>query len=785
MHRQQEEITAPLTIFISYAHEDEALCNELEKHLSLLQRQGIITAWYDRQIVPGANWSQAIDSHLNAASLILLLISPDFLASDYCYNIETPRALERHNRGEARVIPIILRPCDWRDAPFGQLQCLPRDGKSITEWDNQDAAFRDIVQGLRRAIEQRKAGAHSVPRLAPFDRQNRMRLLKRVRATWIEGVLEHSLHQAAPMALDLQEQPDALANPWRLEVQETNLPSRPLPAGTSIARVYDEADGELLILGEAGAGKTTLLLELACELITRAEQNETLPMPVVFHLSSWAEKQPPLAHWLVEELESKYQVPRTVGQAWIAQERVLPLLDGLDEMKQEALSACIAAVNAYRAQYRQIPPVVCSRAARYFAQEQRLTLLRAVTIRPLTAEQIDAYLAGTGGQLEAVREALRDDPDMQKLVATPLMLSVLTLAYQGNSVEALVAESSPKKRMFATYVQRMLQRRGTQTRYTPSQTIHWLAWLAKQLIQHNQTGFYIERMQPDWLSLQSRSYQMYRILVRLVAGFLIGISIGPPVGLLYGPFIGTLAGLMGWLLGGLIGWLFSLIVYQSGREIKLVEIVTWSGVRLQGELMVSSRMRFVGGIFSASVGLLTGGLFIGLIAGPVAGLIGGSVVSVFCVLFAWLCMSLLGGLSSRMLSEHDRITPNQGIHRSVRNSILVGLCFGLIFGLVTGLGIGLVSVLITKHPASLSFELSFGLCGGLVGAVGAAMPRGGLASIQHYLLRLLLWRVGAMPLNYMSFLDYAAEHILLYKVGGGYIFMHHLLLDYFASLDAP
>src|SRR6266700_1345906 len=207
--------------------------------------------------------------NLNTASVILLLISPDFLASDYCYNKEMQQALERHKRGEARIIPIILRPCDWHNAPFGHLQCVPRDGKAVTEWANLDAAFRDVTQTLRRALERQIP-----PVLSSVARQNRLRLLKRVRQTWIEGVLEQSLHHAALITLDLREQPDALDNPWHLEVQETNRLPHPLPVGTSIVQVYDRADSELLILGEPGSGKTTLLLELARALLERAEQEE-------------------------------------------------------------------------------------------------------------------------------------------------------------------------------------------------------------------------------------------------------------------------------------------------------------------------------------------------------------------------------------------------------------------------------------------------------------------------------------------------------------------------------
>ena len=111
--------------FFSYSHSDETLRNELEKHFSTLRRQGFIKTWHDRGIGAGKEFDQEISQHIEEADIILLLISPDFLASDYCYEKEMTRALERHKSGEARVIPVILRPCDWHDAPFGKLQAVP------------------------------------------------------------------------------------------------------------------------------------------------------------------------------------------------------------------------------------------------------------------------------------------------------------------------------------------------------------------------------------------------------------------------------------------------------------------------------------------------------------------------------------------------------------------------------------------------------------------------------------------------------------------------------------
>ena len=142
-----------VTVFYSYAHEDEKLRDELAKHLSLLKREGIIKEWHDRCIMPGDEWKHQIDHYLETVELILLLISPDFINSDYCYDIEMQRAMERHKEGTARVIPIILRPVDWTGAPFASLQALPTGGKPVTEWTSQDRAFLDVAQGIRRAVE--------------------------------------------------------------------------------------------------------------------------------------------------------------------------------------------------------------------------------------------------------------------------------------------------------------------------------------------------------------------------------------------------------------------------------------------------------------------------------------------------------------------------------------------------------------------------------------------------------------------------------------------------------
>lgn len=146
--------TKPIHLFYSYSHEDEQLRDELEKHLMGLKRQGILTDWYDRDIRAGDEWNRQINSHLNTADIILLLVSADFLASDYCYSIELTCALQRQKHGSARVIPVILRPVDWSVAPFGKLQALPTNAKPITLWANRDEAFENVAKGIRAVVEE-------------------------------------------------------------------------------------------------------------------------------------------------------------------------------------------------------------------------------------------------------------------------------------------------------------------------------------------------------------------------------------------------------------------------------------------------------------------------------------------------------------------------------------------------------------------------------------------------------------------------------------------------------
>jgi hypothetical protein len=166
----------PVKIFFCYAHEDEELLNKLKAHLKPLQRQGLIDVWYDRDIGAGTEWEQEIKEHLENSQIILLLVSPDFMNSDYCYGVEMMKAIDRHNRREANVIPVILRHVYWQ-AVLGNLQALPTDARPVKSWPDQDEALYNVTEGIRKVVEQLtfpqpKPLPVSLPQATQYNDQN-------------------------------------------------------------------------------------------------------------------------------------------------------------------------------------------------------------------------------------------------------------------------------------------------------------------------------------------------------------------------------------------------------------------------------------------------------------------------------------------------------------------------------------------------------------------------------------------------------------------------------------
>ncbi len=586
---QQQKSPLATSIFCAAAPSDTRFLAQWERHLLPLIQIGRITVWSELHLMAGSPRLQQIHDHLDQAQVIIFLLSAEFFASDECMAL-----MERALKGSAHVIPLLLRPVDWETSKLTDLACLPANGQFVTTWDNQDQALYTCVDDLRQLLglpavpPQSRKLAHALA----LHNQNRARMLRRLRRSYTE-MMGQSLQGVAWLELGIAFKPDAVQNAANLLLCVESRPEQLLPPGTSITQAYDEAEHELLILGEPGAGKSTLLLNLAELLVVRAEQDETHPLPVILPLSSWATKRSNLEDWIAEQMSEIYDVPRRVSGEWVREERILPLLDGLDEMEETARPACIAAINTYHRDHLA-KLVVCSRITEYEAavENHRLALQGAVVVQPLTHEHMDAYLGRTGKPLAALRSALKKNAALYDLTTTPLMLNILMLTYQGTFVRSLSnKEPLLQKLVWDDYVQRMVARKGKNERYPLSQTRAWLSYLAGQMRNHNQTVFYLEHLQPNWLS--ARQQQTYAWLAVRLPAIVIGILMSIVVQSFFS-FGTSLSSLLQYgILGGFLGGLWHGPMKDLGKRREHRK--TW-GKRLVKRLAVSACVGLIYGL---------------------------------------------------------------------------------------------------------------------------------------------------------------------------------------------
>jgi eukaryotic-like serine/threonine-protein kinase len=538
----------PVTIFYAYAEEDELLKEQLDNHLGRLQRQNLVGERYNRCIMPGRSWAKTIHDRLNTATIILLLVSPDFLASGYCSGAEIKYAIDRHKDETALVVPVILRCIDWHTTPFAHLPCLPFNAKPVTFWCNRQEAFLAIAHGLHALIKNMDdytqsdhlpSSIHTMTKQASvIDQRNyRNDLLRNVRTVWLDS----SLQNVALIRLRLSARRDVVAGPRQLTMPKFNRPARLLPIRTRLKHVYNNADGKLLLLGEPGSGKTTLLLKLTRDLLNQAERDEKRAIPVIFKLSTWTKKRQILMIWLIEELYDKYNIPYELGRIWFSDNSLILILDGLDEIVSRNLSDCIEAINQFRYMYPLAPLIVTGRSMPYFDQPARLRLHDAIIIQPLTPKQVEDYLITRGEQTETLRITLQSSLSLQKLITNPLMFSVLAQVHQQIG-DLQVTESQIMQQMFEVYYQRVIQHRS-KVRYTPYQIKDWLCWVPKKKDMVSP----IKSIQPDWL-LEDKAYKIYSIVV-LLASILVGGLVGYLSSRLGGVLGGALCGGVGVLIG--------------------------------------------------------------------------------------------------------------------------------------------------------------------------------------------------------------------------------------------
>lgn len=593
-------------------------------------------------------------------------------------------------------------------------------------------------------------------------------LLDHVESFWIKGILEKSLHGVALMELGMQEDRQAVNYPWTVRREVSN---EPIPPNKDMLGIFQDVGmgRSMLILGEPGSGKTTMLLELGCQLIDLARQNDNKPIPIILNLSSWSEKQS-INEWLTEQLNTFYKVDKKVAQALVETNAYMLLLDGLDEAKKELRNDCIKAINDFRRERGLIRITVCCRIEEYTELDNKLEFEGAIVIQPLIPEKVDEYFDRFGNRLAGIRYLLGKDTVLQELTQTPLMLSVMTLAFMdtpSDDIQVYGDIETQRKHIFDTYINRMFERPGRSHtgQFSKEKTVHWLSCLAQKMINHNEVPFLIERLQLNWLD-NDRQQRAYIVSLRVIVGLFAGLYFG----LYFEPIFGLFAGLVVWLFVGLAFGLFDWGV--SPERIEPSGILLWSWKKFTNNLIKVVRKNLV---VVLVLGLFAG-LAFGLVRGLLAGLLFGLFVGLFVGLYVGLAGGLLGGLSSGQIEKTSLL--NQNIKLSTRNFqitfLVVGLVGGLFFGLLFGLAGGLYAGLFFGSVIGLFSGLFFGLFSG-----------GGISVIQHYLLRYFIaFKNNNLPWDLDTFLEQASDLIFLRRIGGGYIFIHRLLMEHFANMEA-
>nr|WP_322657110.1 NACHT domain-containing protein [Dendronalium sp. ChiSLP03b]MDZ8203441.1 NACHT domain-containing protein [Dendronalium sp. ChiSLP03b] len=646
--------------------------------------------------------------------------------------------------------------------------------------------------------------------------------------------LGQSLHNAVLINLGKESQPQQVKRPWDAEIKIGLKPPEPLSDTTTILEVFDSEEivGKLLILGAPGSGKTTTQLELAQELIKRAEEQPEYPVPVLFNLSSWKDDRQSITDWLVAELKSKYGVSPKLGKEWINNHQLLPLLDGLDELEPQRQELRVQTINQFLAsETRPLYLVVCSRIEEYSNYTTQLQLNGAILLQCLTKNQICDYL--TSINYIELWSTISSDLNLQDLVKTPLLLSITVLASQEISAEEWQNLTSTVERLrylLDTYIERMLTRDFSSRAYfknkTPiaRKTRMWLVWLAQQMQRESKTEFFIEGMQPD--SLKNKTLKIIYNLIAygviqtiisvLILGLIYWLIAKPKLGLIYGIKYGLITGIIVGFLNGYVGKKIDCQL-EKDNLVKLrflnKSIIKWVLYGLAIGLFFGTIDRLVP-ILKTNLDPISG-LIYGLIFGLVFGLIGEKIETVETLQFSFKSFWagwLYGLITGLLFGIFGLVLVNEKIS-SLSFSVNIGLIYGLMIGLILGFRgieiekknipnqgvwqsakntIGLLTLIIfpstlliflMQQTLQTNNSLIFSLVSGLFLALLVAIPRSGTPVIKHFILRLILYFNGYIPWNYARFLDYCTERMLLQRVGGRYRFIHKLLQDHFAQME--
>ncbi|MBE9066782.1 NACHT domain-containing protein [Leptolyngbya cf. ectocarpi LEGE 11479] len=735
------------------------------------------------------------------------------------------------------------------DTPFSNTADTSDSSGSAESEDTWEDLFDQVVDLLRGSLPHsplfrsaiRLLGIDLRARITAADRQY---LLQRVQKMWLQDYLRNALsfsEQWQTLRIDITNQPSALAqyrnivweNPQHLDTLH------PLPASTNLIEQFNDIKPlrRLLILGAPGSGKTIALLELLRELHRGADSELTQPIPVVFNLSTYG--LPPAGRnftsWLVTQLEQQYSLDAARGRRFIEEQTLLLLLDGLDEVRSHLRNVCIRQINQFLRTYRHTECIVCSRIVEYETATDALQLEASLKLQPLTLNQATEYLGqfSQNQSLASLIQAIRSNSDFQQLAETPLMLNVMALAYQHkptSELQSFTCLDDHRAYLYDAVLNRLLNRKQPVDRrlapsqrygdkaYSPEEIRAWLIWLAKRMVEHDQTTFFIEQLTPDWLDTR-RQRQGFRLNSHLIVGILTGVisacHMTPMAGwqdtgeatrfflpiLRVGIFSSVLVSVLfiglrriipqilaGFVTASVYVVLFGILAHpfmNLGPNKTYIArlspiLIDWLGMAFFWGLMRSqlvvihkvtwswlSALRFTGiGCLAYLVIYLPLRLFL---LNEYHGDYWFEIAYEFFLIAA--LSATYGGFSLGSTPEpKDIVVPNQGMQKAIGNAVLLAIVMG---------PAGMLIAWQYAHGNPYEYAMIAGAIGLLAALLGG--QRSGQVLIQHLIIRIILWWNRRAPWNYARFLNFVTRSMVLRRAGGGYLFMHRSFMEHLAK----
>lgn len=635
----------------------------------------------------------------------------------------------------------------------------------------------------------------------------------------IKSILEAAYNETGRLEIALLYDQSKLTRP--IQYWEGHVPNKNISVEESLKDLFVHNERSLLILGGPGSGKTFKMLELCRDLLLEALDNINAQIPIIIELSKWEKTNESFNKWITNQIHQEYQTAQRISQKWLEENQVCLLLDGLDEVNSSSRDECAIAINEFQKEY-STPLVICCRTKEYEELAEKLNVSASIVIQPLTDAQVESYLKDSQLELDAIHKAVQEDESLRAMSKTPLMLSIMAIAYRGDTVDALQPAlmdfGQRRSQIFDAYIKRMFSRKSLNgDREKIHLALVQLSFLAGQLSARNEYQFYIENLQADWLStLENRRY---RILHGLTFGLLLGLLAGLLFGIGEWLFYGSEFDVRSSLMLTLSTVLFYGALQGMGNNIIIepVELLIWNSHPSRKDIwewLTSA----VGAGLGIGVGIILGGgalggivsfLIIGLIISLGNGLVVGLGMGVFIGALLWLVNpvgilennileGLVWGLGSMLVlgfiqglsvfletaPSQKRLYPNQGIILSGKNAVRIGIVIFLVGGESVGLIIWWLSKTYYKLEGAIVAGIFAGvICGIFMALIIGIYYYGGKPFIAHYLLRWRLHQADLLPFDINAFLSTQIDHIVIQKVGAHYRFVHRALQEHFADFS--